>query len=981
MYKWLLSEKGQKIVDWLVPEIFSFILGISKDAFTGWRGRIKLKKLKYRLKKEIFEKILKKYGNEIFYNDLDSFLSQNNIIRKVIENCTDTSVSQYRSNSAIVTFYIKQFEERYPKYKRYHLEIVNMLQQCFAIIFNTLNQIEDEKVRIVCNVIKEVSGELSFQLEAMDSGIKEINKKLDFLVNNNQSEKIEFSYRSYFEYIARSYPQYPASEYIQREIYLREDKKRKADAISTLMQKKKVLLLGEAGYGKTYEAISVLKKICIDEETEKIIPFYLPLSEYGLLFCSIKDGIRNKVTPFVKGNVDKLIEEWLKSGRAVLILDGIDDIVKEEDRTKFILEVKNISQQYGECYYFITSRINRYHHELDEFNQHYLVGLDRDTIRNKLWEEGITVHIPDNYYQLFANPLFFEAGKTLLRKNLHRDMFNRSILFEELIKLLYGEWNQRKGVTISQPLSYVEVVSILGKLAFETFEQSTYGFFEFEQKIISLLSSHNNIAIIGSVIASGIIKVTERIEFTHKLFKEYCAAYYLFSNYPYRKNKDLYLFLIKKEEWKEVFIFIAGMASNIEIQDEFLDFIMQNDLQLYVECVNAKSDLHEELMSPDYRVLANRYLIQIYKSYIYIVSTYFEPISSKFEPRPGHSYSSELKPIIVGSLSKDGQHLSYWFDFSSQEADEVVIIPESELPSYYKEFERKAIIDRRNFMTFGINLSHTGLEGDGGRKIAIDIIKTQLSNILDKRLLIESDYLLYEKINCQRKKIWELYNVTDINEVKKWIDQEIDKVRERDSNIEGYSYNNVDLFELQELIDQLKYRVSDFDEIKLPEPDVKPEEVRRTWDLYSDNQKERRIEKYFYFHQLSYNYMVEKNFSGLCNKFSRYLDEPYQMVVFVECKKGVGANGFGPDPGLHYYYIPATGDAPMKPDIRKTDDKVLHTVMQEHMQRSYLQNGRKLHRSISTSTGFFTIAGESSLSKHVYYSIEESLEEIFGDIR
>ena len=555
MYKWLLSEKGQKIVDWLVPEIFSFILGISKDAFTGWRGRIKLKKIKKRLRKEISEKILKKYGNEIFYNDLDSFLSQNNIILKVIENCTDTSVSQYRSNSAIVTFYIKQFEERYPKYTICHLEIINMLQQCFDIIFNALNQIEDEKIRAVCNVVKEVAGELSFQIQELISEIKVISKKMDLIISAEQPEQNEFSYRSYFEFIARSYPQYSISKYIQREIYQKEDDGQKADAISILLQKKRVLLLGEAGYGKTYEAISLLKSICIDKDTEKIIPLYLPLSEYGLLFCDIKDGIRNKVTPFVKGDADELIEEWLKSGNVVLILDGIDDIVKEEDRTKFILDVKNISQQYSECYYFVTSRINRYHHELDEFNQHYLVGLDRDTIRNKLWEDGISVHIPDNYYQLFANPLFFEAGKTVLKKRPHREMFNRSVLFEELIKLLYGEWNQRKGVIINQPLSYVEVVSILGKLAYETFEQSTYGFFEFEQKIISLLSSHNNIAIIGSVIASGIIKVTEQIEFTHKLFKEYCAAYYLFSNYPYRKNKDLYLFLIKKEEWKEVFIF------------------------------------------------------------------------------------------------------------------------------------------------------------------------------------------------------------------------------------------------------------------------------------------------------------------------------------------------------------------------------------------------------------------------------------------
>jgi len=973
-------------MDWLVPEIFSFILGIGKDAFIGWRGRIKLKNIKKGLRKEFSEKILKRYGNEIFYNDLDSFLSQNNIILKVIEHCTNTSVSQYRSNSAIVTFYIKQFEERYPKYTIYHLEIINMLQQCFDIIFNALNQIEDEKIRAVCNVVKEVAGELSFQIQELISEIKVISKKMDLIISAEQPEQNEFSYRSYFEFIARSYPQYSISKYIQRKIYQKEADGQKADAISILLQKKRVLLLGEAGYGKTYEAISLLKSICVDEDTEKIIPFYLPLSEYGLLFGNIKDGIRNKVTPFVKGNADELIEEWLKSGNVVLILDGIDDIVKEEDRTKFILDVKNISQQYSECYYFVTSRINRYHQELDEFNQHYLVGLDRHTIQNKLWEEGITVHVPEDYYQLFANPLFLEAGKTVLKKSPHREMFNRSVLFEELIKLLYAEWNQRKGIKISQPLSFVEVVSVLGKFAFESFNKPAYGFFEFEQNILSLLPSHNRSGIIGSVLSSGIIRVTDGVAFTHKLFKEFCVAYYLFLQYPLSKNKALYLSLINRDEWKEVFIFLVGMHNCLELQDEFLDFLMENNLKLYVECINAKSDLYRSKQNIEHRVLAQRYLEQIYKTYIFIVSTYFKSIAFDFEPRINKNHNPDLELIIVGSLSADAKHLSYWLDYSLSPEKNVFIIDESELGIYREEKNKNAkVFGYKSFGTYYINLSLSGLEGDSGRKIAIDLIKKQLDNILDKKLLEESEYLLCERVNDSRSKLKELKDVFDFCEMKKWVEQQIESVKPKhpDAEIRGYNHSGVELFDLWSWLKCLIDRKSVFNECVLPGRDVVPGEkdIHYIWDLYSTKQLENRIGKFFEFHQLSYRDMIDRNFPTLANMFSQYLDSPYKNIIIFDKEEEAKEDGFFSQPGFTYYHIAVQEGDSIKSEIREATGEIQEEGIFEQMTMSYQRLGKQMHRGKIGSTIIQPYLDNQVLQKYVYRSIKESLEEVFGSFR
>ena len=99
-------------------------------------------------------------------------------------------------------------------------------------------------------------------------------------------------------------------------------------------------------------------------------------------------------------------------------------------------------------------------------------------------------------------------------------------------------------------------------------------------------------------------------------------AYYLVYNLPLSSNKERYVELVQKEEWKEVFIFAGGIFKNQQEQDEFLDFVMEHNLPLYVECVNAKSDVSK---ADDGNIL-NRMLTQILKTYRFILNRYF-PVS------------------------------------------------------------------------------------------------------------------------------------------------------------------------------------------------------------------------------------------------------------------------------------------------------------------------------------------------------------------
>ena len=79
---------------------------------------------------------------------------------------------------------------------------------------------------------------------------------------------------------------------------------------------------------------------------------------------------------------------------------------------------------------------------------------------------------------------------------------------------------------------------------------------------------------------------------------------------------------------------------------------MEHNLPLYVECVNAKSDVSK---ADDANIL-NRMLTQILKTYRFILNRYFRQIEMLFEPfyvPNSFMAGKEQKIAIVGCLSEN----------------------------------------------------------------------------------------------------------------------------------------------------------------------------------------------------------------------------------------------------------------------------------------------------------------------------------------
>ena len=776
---------------------------------------------------------------------------------------------------------------------------------------------------------------------------------------------------------------------MERKIYSKDEQDVQLNALDVLLREKSVLVLGEAGYGKTYESVTLLQKVCINENTHTLIPIFIPLQEYGLLYSDIIGGIKYKISYFFDGRADEFIEEKLKEGKCVLIFDGVDDIAQEIDRKKFYAEFSNFTAQYRNNYFFVTARFNRYNGKLGAKKEYFLTALSEQTVQQELRNEGIFVNIPRQYYALFSNPYFLSIGKAILKQNTNRTIFNRSSLFEELFQKLYGNMSRQEGYSGNTPITYHDAQNILGQMAYQSFSQPCYSYMEFDQKLSEIIPE-NKMSVIGSFIESGLFKIEGKVFFVHKLLKEYCTAYYLVHNLPLSGNKELYLKLVEKEEWKEVFIFAGGIFKNQQEQDEFLDFVMEYNLPLYVECVDAKSDVS----GSDSTNVPSRLLTQILKTYRFILDKYFCPIKMLFEPFyvPDHfATEKEQKVAIRGSLSDDQKWLSYWFDLVSADESDVQCINEKQLEEYHRAFEEKAFSQRRSIVSHGTNLRLSGFGDDSGRKIAINLIKAELKDLIEKKKLIEDKYLLCERVSSYKQRIKKIKNVDDLPKMQGIIDKMVDEVLEKNPYVEGFNYDGVEIFPFQKILHDLNWENAIWSECVLPGPDLtRPEKGSWfTWDLYSKKQKEWRIARFFYCHENSYLNMVDYNFPVLKKYFRRYNDAPYQVVVEVDHKEKANPRDFTSEPTIQYYYIASSTNEIPHPMIQEVEEKAFsdHRQIMQDIQESYAKQGRTAKRLSTTMTGFtFVITSRRTcennpLSDYVYESIKESLEDIFGSIQ
>ncbi|MFX3644782.1 NACHT domain-containing protein [Streptococcus suis] len=934
--------------------------------FRGIFGKMRLKWFTKRLKNDIEYSVLKQYGNEIYYLDFDQFLIEQDVLNKIIINFLNQDILQSKTINQSVDFYINLFIEKYPKYKLYNSKIKQILQKYFEIIFRQLNKIGTPESQALCRTIREIIDGIDRQLQHITAIVDDNNAMLKQVVDGN------FRIRSYIETLLTTLgDSFEQSNYFERSLFQDTEGSKEKDSLDTLLQYRKVVLKGEAGFGKTFEIFKLINQLCAKYSNYQLIPVYVPLVEYVDGLGTLFEIIQSKMEPFCEGNSKEAINQLFANNQLALFFDGIDDIIDERKRLKFFSEVNQLMTQYKQNFFFFTTRNNRYKNELGEEKNFFLTNLTDGMIQSDLIRLGCYSNLPPSYLELFRNPLLYKIGKTIFVDRQNKELLNRTQIFTE-----YFEKNYRYKNSYSE-LSLHETLNLFGKFSYENFNQSSFTYSEVD-KIISAypVSTPNKRNLIDYFINFGIFDTSDRITFSHKLFREFTAAYYITNNLMTSSDTELLEKLIYNEEWQEVVVFISGLFSTINEQDNFLDFVLQHNLPLYIECVNSKNDLLRNNGITDFSMEnhVERILSEIHKTYSFIVENYFHPISEQFEPFITEN-QVDSKIGITGSIVENS--LYYWFDIVDKSVPDVKIVSSNLLSQASQDYQT-TIFSKTNRMVQHItNLELSGLVGDSGRKIAIDVIKSNLKSILEKQSLLASNYILCELLKNTKGRLPWLKDIDELPLMDKKVRKIIEEILQDCPKVASFTTSEgVELFSLNKLLTILLHSGVNYNNSIIPGRDRGYSESNGlTMNLYSTKRKIEIVETFFNFAEASYLEMVKCNFPNIYRYFSKFQDMPYKLLITYK--------DYERDPWISYYHVACSEDRNLVEvslgDSFKGFESANDEILQSYQLLGRIPKNSSIYRSAFSNLLFSrNFSKNTPLSNHVYEEIRNSLEEIFG---
>lgn len=195
-----------------------------------------------------------------------------------------------------------------------------------------------------------------------------------------------------------------------------------ANELLTHNDKKKSVLLGAPGSGKSsllsYFAVMVannkVKEIGLSEERDWL-PILIPIRnlvrEKEINLLDYAKTFTQKVLQ-TKPLPDGFFEYWLEDGRAIILLDGLDEIAEEAKRYQIVKQINNFLNLYSENIAIISSRPDGYKRDFfktDQFPHYQLQSFDDDQIE---------IFINNWYSSRIADPDQRERSKESLRKAL-----------------------------------------------------------------------------------------------------------------------------------------------------------------------------------------------------------------------------------------------------------------------------------------------------------------------------------------------------------------------------------------------------------------------------------------------------------------------------------------------------------------------------------------------------------------------------------
>jgi predicted NACHT family NTPase len=403
----------------------------------------------------------------------------------------------------------------------------------------------------------------------------------------------------------------------------------------------KLRVLGKPGVGKT----TFLKHLAIlcdrGEFAAHQIPIFIPLRDFAEdSRDSGKFSLLNYIRQsFLTYGISKpsAPEILLQAGRVLLLLDGMDEVLKQ-DISAVLREIRKFSEKYHQNQFVATCRTAAQKLQLQGFTDVEIAPFSQSQIATfaQKWFAAFTktpsqtrqdrsaqfiekLDLPENWQfrQLIATPLFLHLACWVFNGQ-EKFPTKRSEFYKQGLDLLLGKWDETKGVErdeIYRGFLLPQKLKLLSQLAAVTFEQGQYFF---EQRAIEHYIEDYLRNLPGAALeledlqleSEAMLKaieaqhglLTERargiFSFSYLVFQEYLTARKIVASYNLRALEQALGGLvshISDPHWREVFLLTAAMLrsadSLVQLMKQQIDALVAQDpyLQEFLMWASQKS--------------------------------------------------------------------------------------------------------------------------------------------------------------------------------------------------------------------------------------------------------------------------------------------------------------------------------------------------------------------------------------------------------
>lgn len=455
----------------------------------------------------------------------------------------------------------------------------------------------------------------------------------------------------------------------------------RVSGLTVLAKNTNLMVLGKPGSGKT----TYLQRIVTECNECRLLPQRIPVLIKLREF--VDDGRRFEY------NLERyLSQQWrlsdaeaelvLNQGRALILLDGLDEVAGTDGRA-ITKQIKLFARTYPQNQLIVTCRTQSQESRFERFDYVEVADFNEAQVNvfAQHWFNAVCSNAEEGQVKArkFLDNLYFEENKTIRELAItpillsltcvvfqaHSKFYlKRSKLYEEGLELLLEKWDKSREIErdeIYRDLSVESKQELLSFLAVKKFDQPQYVLFEqeeIERYIAEFLeiSRRDSRVILRAIEAQHglLIERAQKVwSFSHLTFQEYWVAKWFVEPADFCE-----LFVhITNQQWREVFLLSAEMQMNVDsfilLMKQKVDAILVSDqkLQNILAWANQKSALVDNICKPS--------AIRAFYLSMEVQSSFNDRLSRIIEP--------SFNPGISCSLKVD--HLLYRCVFHSRSPD------------------------------------------------------------------------------------------------------------------------------------------------------------------------------------------------------------------------------------------------------------------------------------------------------------------------